>query len=63
VGETAWRFCVRVKGKLVAKVYIPPDTRDLDDQSLERFRNEIKLASTIRHPYVIPAIGSGIAQI
>ena len=50
-------------GKLVAKVYIPPDKRDLDDQSLKRFRNEVKLASTIRHPYVIPAIGSGTAAI
>jgi hypothetical protein len=54
-GETA--------GEIVAKVYIPPDKRDLDDQSLARFENEIKLASTIRHPYVIPAIGSGIARV
>lgn len=54
-GETA--------GELVAKVYIPPDKRDLDDQSLGRFRNEVKLASTIRHPYVIPAIGSGTTEI
>lgn len=50
-------------GEVVAKVYIPPDKRDLDDQSLERFRNEVKLASTIRHPYVIPAIGSGTAHV
>jgi hypothetical protein len=50
-------------GELVAKIYIPPDKRDLDDQSLKRFRNEVKLATTIRHPYVIPAIGSGIALI
>jgi serine/threonine protein kinase len=50
-------------GEIVAKVYIPPDQRDLDDQSLERFRNEIKLASMIRHPYVIPAIGSGTAHV
>ena len=50
-------------GEIVAKVYIPPDKRDLDDQSLGRFRNEIKLASTIRHPYVIPAIGSGVAHV
>ena len=28
-----------------------------------RFRNEVKLASTIRHPYVIPAIGSGTTQV
>jgi eukaryotic-like serine/threonine-protein kinase len=48
---------------VVAKVYIPPDTRDLDDQSLGRFHNEVKLASTIRHPYVIPAIGSGTAHV
>jgi Protein kinase domain/HEAT repeats len=50
-------------GEVVAKVYIPPDKRDLDDQSVARFRNEIKLASTIRHPYVIPAIGSGVARV
>jgi Protein kinase domain len=50
-------------GEVVAKVYIPPDGRDLDDQSLGRFRNEVKLASTIRHPYVIPAIGSGTTQV
>ena len=50
-------------GKLVAKVYIPPDKRDLDDQSLERFRNEVKLASKIRHPYIIPATGSGTAHV
>lgn len=49
--------------EIVAKVYIPPDKRDLDDQSLGRFRNEVKLASMIRHPYVIPAIGSGTAHV
>lgn len=50
-------------GEVVAKVYIPPDKRDLDDQSLGRFANEIKLASTIKHPYIIPAVGSGIARV
>jgi serine/threonine protein kinase len=50
-------------GELVAKVYIPPDTRDLDEQSYARFGNEVKLASTIRHPYVVPAIGSGTTQV
>jgi hypothetical protein len=50
-------------GEVVAKVYIPPDKRDLDDQSLGRFRNEVKLASRIRHPYIIPAIGSGTARV
>lgn len=50
-------------GEVVAKVYIPPDRRDLDDQSVERFRNEVKLASTIKHPNVIPAIGDGTASI
>jgi serine/threonine protein kinase len=54
-GETA--------GEIVAKVYIPPDKRDLDNQALGRFRNEVKLASSIRHPYVIPAIGSGTAHV
>jgi serine/threonine protein kinase len=50
-------------GEIVAKVYIPPDKRDLDNQALGRFRNEVKLTSSIRHPYVIPAIGSGTAQV
>lgn len=50
-------------GEVVAKLYIPPDTRDLDEQSLGRFRNEIKLASKIRHPHVIPALGSGAAHV
>jgi hypothetical protein len=34
-------------GEVVAKVYIPPSKRDLDNQSLGRFRNEVKLASTV----------------
>ncbi len=50
-------------GEMVAKVYIPPDKRDLDDQSLGRFQNEVKLATTIRHPNVVPAVGSGTAKI
>ncbi len=53
----------KAMSEVVAKVYIPPDERDLDDQSLERFRSEVKLASTLRHPYVIPAIDSGTAHV
>lgn len=46
-------------GDVVAKVYMPPDKRDLDDQSVGRFKNEVKLASVIRHPHVIPALSAG----
>jgi serine/threonine protein kinase len=56
--------CSRDAGDdIVAKVYIPPDARELDDQSLERFQNEVTVASRIRHPYIIPAIDSGTARI
>ncbi len=50
-------------GDIVAKVYLPPDKRDLDEQSVGRFENEVKLASKIRHPYVIPALGAGTARV
>lgn len=50
-------------GELVAKVYIPPDKRDLDDQSLGRFKNEIKLSAALQHPNVIKSLGSGVLDV
>jgi len=40
---------------LVAKVYIPPDSRDLDERAYKRFKNEISLISKMQHPNVIKA--------
>jgi serine/threonine protein kinase len=48
---------------LVAKVYIPPDSRDLDERAYKRFKNEISLNSKMQHPNVIKALGSGIIEI
>ncbi len=48
---------------LVAKVYIPPDNRDLDERALKRFEHEVKLTTTLRHPNVIRAISSGVLKI
>jgi serine/threonine protein kinase len=48
---------------LVAKVYIPPDKRDLDERALKRFEHEIKLTTTLRHPNVIRASSSGALKI
>jgi serine/threonine protein kinase len=48
---------------LVAKVYIPPDSRDLDERAYKRFKNEISLISKMQHPNVIKALGSGIIEI
>jgi hypothetical protein len=47
----------------VAKVYVPPDKRDLDNQALARFRNEIKLCESLSHPHVVRSLGSGTLQI
>jgi hypothetical protein len=49
--------------ELVAKVYIPPDSRDLDERAYKRFKNEISLISQIRHPNVIQALDSGTISI
>jgi serine/threonine protein kinase len=48
---------------IVAKVYIPPDSRDLDERAYKRFKNEISLVSKMNHPNVIKALDSGIIQI
>ncbi len=48
---------------IVAKVYIPPDSRDLDERAYKRFKNEISLVSKMKHPNVIKALASGTIQI
>jgi serine/threonine protein kinase len=59
-GNGAALLCKTEDGKeVVAKVYLPPDKRDLDERALARFENEVKLTSKIRHPNVIPALDSG----
>ena len=57
-------LCQRAAGDaLVAKVYIPPDRRDLDSKAMQRFENEIKLCQRLRHPNIVRAIDSGILKI
>jgi serine/threonine-protein kinase len=48
---------------VVAKVYIPPDTRDLDEKALERFKTEIALTEKLKHPNIVRSLGSGAASI
>lgn len=49
--------------ELVAKFYIPPDERDLDDSAIKRFQREINLTKEIEHPYVVKSEGSGVLEI
>lgn len=51
------------KDEAVAKVYIPPDSRDLDNRALERFENEIALTGKLNHPNVVPSLGSDVVSI
>lgn len=51
------------KEQVVAKVYIPPDSRDLDERALERFENEIALTEKLKHPNVVRSLGSSAATI
>ena len=47
----------------MAKVYVPPDSRDLDEKALERFENEIALTEKLRHPNIVPSLGLGAATV
>ncbi len=58
-GKGVALLCRAGGDKIVAKVYVPPDKRDLDESALARFESEIKLTSKIRHPNVVRAIASG----
>ena len=59
-GGNGVAFLCRSKSSVdvVAKIYIPPDKRDLDTRALERFKNEIAITSKIKHAYVVPALGA-----
>jgi serine/threonine protein kinase len=51
------------KQKVVAKVYLPPDTRDLDEKALERFENEVALTERLKHPNIVPSLGFGAVNV
>jgi serine/threonine protein kinase len=53
-------LCQNAKNqKVVAKVYLPPDKRDLDEKALERFEKEVSLTARLKHPNIVPSLGSG----
>src|ERR1039458_7732988 len=52
------RFFAKTR-KVVAKVYLPPDKRDLDEKALERFEKEVALTARLKHPNIVPSLGSG----
>lgn len=59
-GNGAALLCKTEDGdEVVAKIYLPPDKRDLDERALSRFESEVKLTSKIRHPNVVQALDSG----
>jgi serine/threonine protein kinase len=64
-GGNGVAFLCRSQGtnQIVAKIYIPPDSRDLDARALERFKNEIAITSRIKHAHVIPALGAASVSI
>ena len=49
--------------ELVAKFYIPPDARDLDESALKRFQREADLTAKVDHPYVLASEGIGTATV
>jgi len=56
-------LCTDGSSEVVAKLYIPPDHRDLDDRALERFRNEIAITSKLHHPHIIKALDTATLEI
>jgi serine/threonine protein kinase len=59
-GGNGVAFLVRSgRQELVAKVYVPPDSRDLDASAFKRFKREIDLSSRVRHPFIVPVVGTG----
>lgn len=63
-GGNGVTFVVKSPRKeLVAKFYVPPDTRDLDLSAFKRFKREMELASRVKHPYVLPSKGIGTVQV
>src|SRR4051812_41959287 len=51
------------KKDTVAKIYIPPDSRDLDNAAFKRFEREIDLVTRVDHPFVIRAQGTGVIEV
>jgi len=49
--------------ELVAKFYIPPDGRDLDQSAFKRFQREMRLTAQVKHPYVVASEGVGTVQV
>ena len=63
-GGNGVAFLVKSNSKtLVAKLYIPPDSRDLDDNAIERFRREVELTARVRHPFVVSSEGNGLLHV
>lgn len=63
-GGNGVTFVVRSpRRQLVAKFYVPPDKRDLDQSAYQRFQREMQLASRVKHPYVVRSEGVGTVQI
>lgn len=63
-GGNGVAFVVKSAAKeFVAKFYVPPDKRDLDNAAYKRFQREIELASRISHPFVVPSKGVGVVSI
>ena len=63
-GGNGVTFVVKSPRKeLVAKFYVPPDSRDLDHSAFKRFQREMQLTSRVKHPYVVPSEGVGTVQI
>ena len=63
-GGNGVTFVVRSsRRELVAKFYVPPDSRDLDQSAFKRFQREMKLTAQIKHPYVVPSEGVGMVRV
>ncbi|WP_263358641.1 serine/threonine-protein kinase [Acidicapsa ligni] len=63
-GGNGVAFVVKSATKeLVAKFYIPPDARDLDESALKRFQREADLTAKVDHPYVLASEGIGTATV
>ncbi len=65
-GGNGAAFIVKSEGKgkdLVAKFYVPPDSRDLDDAAMKRFQHEITLVNRMNHPFVVPCEGVGSVAV
>jgi|GEM_PF-2165132 len=62
-GNGATFAVTSAKQELVAKFYIPPDSRDLNQAAFKRFQREMQIAGQVRHPYVVRAEGVGTVQV